>query len=103
MTTPHNPNILPADLPVPQDDGGAGHLAGMTLPSLRLATTDGAMVDLSVLKGRTVVYIYPRTGVPGQALPEGWARYASIAVNVALCLRSSKTTLSYVSRPVCQV
>jgi hypothetical protein len=31
------------------------------------------------------------------------ARYASIAASVALCLRSSMTTLSYVSRLVCQV
>ena len=30
------------------------------------------MVDLSKLAGRTVVYIYPRTGVPGQPPPDGW-------------------------------
>jgi len=72
MTTPHNPNVLPADLPVPRDDGAARHLAGRKLPTLALAATDGARVDLSKLRGRTVVYIYPRTGVPGQASPEGW-------------------------------
>jgi peroxiredoxin len=72
MTTPHNPNILPADLPVPRDDGAARHLTGRKLPALALAATDGSRVDLSKLRGRTVVYIYPRTGVPGQALPEGW-------------------------------
>jgi peroxiredoxin len=70
--TPHDPNILPDALPVPQDDGGARHLTGMRLPSLPLTATDGAQVDLSKLSGRTVVYIYPRTGVPGQPLPEGW-------------------------------
>jgi peroxiredoxin len=37
-----------------------------------LAATDGAPVSLSKLKGRTVVYVYPRTGRPGQALPTGW-------------------------------
>jgi peroxiredoxin len=37
-----------------------------------LAATDGSQVDLSKLAGRTVVYVYPRTGVPGQPLPEGW-------------------------------
>ena len=37
-----------------------------------LAATDGAQVDLSKLAGRTVVYIYPRTGVPGQPMPDGW-------------------------------
>jgi peroxiredoxin len=42
------------------------------LPALALAATDGSEVDLSKQRGRTVVYIYPRTGVPGQPLPEGW-------------------------------
>jgi peroxiredoxin len=72
MTTPHNPNVLPADLPIPRDDGAARHLAGRKLLALALAATDGSRVDLSKLRGRTVVYIYPRTGVPGQASPEGW-------------------------------
>jgi len=72
MASTHDPNILPADLPVPQDDGAARHLAGMRLPSLPLAATDGAKVDLARLPGRTVLYIYPRTGRPGVALPEGW-------------------------------
>jgi peroxiredoxin len=68
----HDPNILPEDLPVPQDDGAARHLAGMALPDIALPATDGAEVNLSKLKGRTVVYVYPRTGRPGQALPTGW-------------------------------
>jgi peroxiredoxin len=72
MTTPHDPNVLPADLPIPRDDGAARHLTGRKLPALALAATDGSRVDLSKLRGRTVVYIYPRTGVPGQASPEGW-------------------------------
>jgi peroxiredoxin len=72
MTALHDPNILPADLPAPQDDGAARHLTGMRLPSLMLNATDGAQVDLSKLAGRAVVYIYPRTGVPGQPLPDGW-------------------------------
>jgi len=68
----HNPLNLPPDIPAPQDDGGARHLTGLRLPSVVLPATDGRAVDLSTLKGRTVVYIYPRTGVPGQALPDGW-------------------------------
>ena len=63
---------LPKDLPAPQDDGAARHLVGMRLPALALAATDGAKVDLSRLKARTVVYAYPRTGVPGKPLPHGW-------------------------------
>ena len=57
---------------MPQDDGAALHLAGLKLPSVPLAATDGSIVDLSQLDGRTVVYIYPRTGVPGQPPPDGW-------------------------------
>jgi peroxiredoxin len=68
----HDPTQLPDNLPVPQDDGAARHLAGMPLPDIALAATDGAQVNLSKLLGRTVVYVYPRTGRPGQALPTGW-------------------------------
>jgi peroxiredoxin len=68
----HDPQVLPDNLPVPQDDGAARHLTGMRLPDLALAATDGASVNLSRLKGRTIVYLYPRTGRPGQALPTGW-------------------------------
>ena len=64
----HDPTVLPDDLPAPQDDGAARHLTGAKLPAIALAATDGAQVNLSGLKGRTVVYIYPRTGRPGQAL-----------------------------------
>jgi peroxiredoxin len=72
MISTHNPNILPDDLPVPQDDGAARHLVGMRLPAIALPATDGAKVDLAALAGRTVVYVYPRTGRPGVVLPEGW-------------------------------
>jgi peroxiredoxin len=72
MSILHDPNVLPAGLPVPQDDGAARHLEGVELPSLTLPATDGSEVDLSRLSGRTVVYIYPRTGRPGQPLPDGW-------------------------------
>ncbi|MFZ0846311.1 MAG: peroxiredoxin [Pseudolabrys sp.] len=68
----HNPNFLPPDIPAPQDDGAAKHLPSTKLPDLALPGTDGKAVNLSKLKGRTVVYIYPRTGVPGVDLPPGW-------------------------------
>ena len=63
---------LPKDLPVPQDDGACAHLAGMMLPRVALASTGGRSVELAAAKGRTVVYIYPRTGRPDQDLPTGW-------------------------------
>jgi peroxiredoxin len=64
---------LPADLPVPEDDGAADHLAGMALPRLRLPSTLGEAVDLAELaNGLLVTYVYPRTGTPGEPLPAGW-------------------------------
>jgi len=69
---PHNPLNLPKDIPAPQDDGAARHLPGRRLPDVALAATNGIQVNLAKLPGRTVVYIYPRTGVPGVPLPEGW-------------------------------
>ena len=64
---------LPADLPVPQDDGAAAHLPGMRMPHLTLQATDGTEVQLDALwEGRTVIYLYPLTGRPGVDLPEGW-------------------------------
>ena len=37
-----------------------------------MPSTSGDSVDLSALAGRTVLYVYPMTGQPGVALPEGW-------------------------------
>jgi peroxiredoxin len=68
----NDPTVLPDDLPVPADDGAARHLTGAKLPSLPLMATDGGQVDLARLVGRTVVYLYPRTGRPGHASPTGW-------------------------------
>src|SRR5262249_26470371 len=72
MTALKDWNVLPDNLPVPQDDGAARHLQGYKLPSVPLAATDGSKVDLAKLKGLVVVYIYPRTGQPGQPNLEGW-------------------------------
>lgn len=59
-------------LPAPVDDGATGHLRGVRMPAISLLGTDGLEIDLSSLSGRSVVYAYPRTGVPGVALPPGW-------------------------------
>ncbi|MFC5183849.1 redoxin family protein [Actinomadura harenae] len=64
---------LPADLPVPEDDGAAAHLPGAKVPHLELQGTGGGSVRLEALgAGRTVVYIYPLTGRPGVDVPDGW-------------------------------
>lgn len=47
-------------------------LCGVPVPSLRLDSTRGP-VDLAELAaGRLVLYIYPRTSVPGEAPLPGW-------------------------------
>ena len=59
-------------IPAPEDDGAADHLTGMALPDVALPATVGSDVALSKIEGRTVVYIYPMTGQPNVALPDGW-------------------------------
>ena len=56
------------------DDGACAHLTGMAVPSVPLPSTAGDAVDLAALRGRAVVYCYPRTSRPDQPpLPE-WDR-----------------------------
>ena len=64
---------LPAGLPHPVDDGACNHLPGLRIPHLTLPSTGGRAVDLGALgAGRTVIYCYPMTGVPGRPLPADW-------------------------------
>lgn len=66
-------NVDWSTIPAPMDDGAAGHLVGLVVPSVSLQATDGAMVDPAALKGRVVVFAYPRTGEPGKApLADDW-------------------------------
>jgi peroxiredoxin len=64
---------LPENLRVPEDDGAANHLPGSEVPAVVLPSTLGGEVDLAqAARERLVVYVYPRTGVPGEPLPDGW-------------------------------
>jgi peroxiredoxin len=63
---------LPDNLPVPQDDGGCAHLPGLRMPPLALVTTAGSTVDFSSLAGRSVIFCYPKTGLPGKEPPAAW-------------------------------
>ena len=64
----YDPYALPDELPVPEDDGAAAHLTGLTLPDLELESSQGTVNvrDLDVL------YVYPKTGRPGIPMPSGW-------------------------------
>ena len=72
MAQADNIYTLPSDLPVPEADGAADHLAGMRMPAIALPSTAGGEVRLDRLPGRTVLFCYPRTGRPDQELPPGW-------------------------------
>ena len=65
-------HTVPADLPVPEDDGAADHLLGAAVPPISLRATTGDSVRLDQLDGRTVLFCYPRTGRPDEELPPGW-------------------------------
>jgi peroxiredoxin len=70
-----DPTALPDDLPVPEDDGAADHLRATLVPPVSLPATDGTVVRLDELPGRSVVFAYPRTGRPGEESlggDEGW-------------------------------
>ena len=68
-----DPYTLPDDLPRPVDDGAADHLRGTRMPEIELAATDDSTVRLDQLAGLTIVFAYPWTGRPGQALlAEDW-------------------------------
>lgn len=63
---------LPADLPVPVDDGACVHLPGKLLPDIALLATSNQRVNLRRQTGLIVLYAYPMTGRPGVSLPAGW-------------------------------
>jgi peroxiredoxin len=66
-------HTLPPGLPVPENDGAADHLQGMEVPHLRLPSTVGGEIDLAEAAAQLlVVYIYPRTGQPGEPSLPGW-------------------------------
>jgi peroxiredoxin len=64
---------LPKDLPVPVDDGACAHLPGLAVPPIGLPSTGGRLVRLDEpVDGVTVVYCYPKTGLPDTDPAPGW-------------------------------
>jgi peroxiredoxin len=68
----YDPTVLPASLPVPEDDGAADHLEGRLVPPLFLETTHGELNLAAAAAELLVLYVYPRTGRPGFQPPQGW-------------------------------
>lgn len=65
-------HTLPADLPVPTDDGACDHLLGSTLPFISLTSSAGITVDLSTYAGTLVIYFHPMLGRPDSPPLIGW-------------------------------
>jgi peroxiredoxin len=63
---------LPEGLPVPEDDGACDHLLGRMLPQLTLQSSQGPVSLRQLSLDRLVLYIYPRTGKPGEPTPPEW-------------------------------
>jgi peroxiredoxin len=61
-----------AALPAPADDGACDHLPGLAAPALVLPSSDGRVDIAELAAARAVLYVYPRTGRPGQPVPAGW-------------------------------
>jgi peroxiredoxin len=76
---PDDLHALPEGLPVPVDDGACRHLPGLTLPPIELPSTGGGTVRLDRPGARfTIVYCYPRTGLPDAEPPGGLAAWDAI-------------------------
>ena len=67
-----DPYVLPEGLPVPEDDGAADHLPGLAVPSLVLESSAGPVDLAGLCAGLGVLYVYPRSGRPGEPLLPGW-------------------------------
>jgi peroxiredoxin len=66
MTSEPDPLRLPADLPIPTDDGACMHLPGVCIPPITLLGIDGINHRLDQLAERPLIlYVYPATGRPG--------------------------------------
>lgn len=70
---------IPADLPLPLDDGACEHLKNMRIPNISLWSTDDQEINLSSLSGWNVIFCYPMTGRPGVPIPEGWVQIPGAA------------------------
>lgn len=68
----YDPTVLPAGLPVPEDDGAADHLEGRLVPPVFLETTQGELNLATAAADLLVLYVYPRTGRPGVEPPASW-------------------------------
>jgi len=65
-------HTLPANLPIPVDDGACNHLDGMRMPSVSMMSATGGSENLSIHPGMLVVYFFPMIGRPDSPPMIGW-------------------------------
>lgn len=89
---------LPSTLPAPADDGAAEGLAGRALPDIELPSTDGSDVWLRSLgAGRTLIYVFPMTGMPGRI-----CRTVGMRFPVPVAVRRRTATSETISLNFCR-
>lgn len=59
-------------IPAPTDDGATEHLINKRIPDIRLPSTNGKIINLSLLTGKAIIYAYPRTANPKIPSFDGW-------------------------------
>ena len=70
---------LPPGLPVPEDDGACDHLPDSPVPDVALPSSDGGTLSLGGSgAARTVVFVYPGMGRPGEEPPGGYEAWDAI-------------------------
>ena len=65
-------NIDWSKIPAPKGEENLSHLNNYTIKQVKLKSTDDKLVELSEIKGLTIIYIYPMTGQPDKPLPDNW-------------------------------
>ena len=59
-------------IPAPIGDEDLSHLLKYKIKPIELKSTNNYLINLSEIKGLSVIYIYPMTGIPNKPDPNGW-------------------------------
>jgi peroxiredoxin len=59
-------------IPAPIGDEDLSHLLKYKIKPIELKSTNNYLINLSEIKGLSVIYIYPMTGIPNKPDPDGW-------------------------------
>ena len=59
-------------IPAPIGDEDLSHLLKYKIKPIELKSTNNYLINLSEIKGLSVIYIYPMTGQPNKPLPDDW-------------------------------